>query len=150
MPAPCVLVAQFHCRSLSAGLSRLADNCTPPQCGLPLRGCAPTADCFANLRLPRKGESERESHWIGGVGGRLTQCPPTDTLFQVSVPKSWAKILGCKVENFLAPAKPFKEREKIKKPPEQAYLKDFQVFYAAERGKKERLKKTCKIINFNK
>lgn len=55
---------------------------------------------------------KRESLWIGGVGGRLTQCPPTDTLFQVSVPKSWAKILGCKEEFLFSPAKPFKERGK--------------------------------------
>lgn len=75
VPAPCVLVAQFHCRSLSAGLSRLANGCA-----LLLR-----------------------------VGERLTQCSPTDTLFQVSVPKSWVFFFGCKEDFLPPPAKAFVE-----------------------------------------
>lgn len=95
-----------------APLRRIASQISAPQCGFPLRGLRPYGGLLRKPPPTPMGGGKRESLWIGGVGGRLTQCPPTDTLFQVSVPKSWAKNFECKAENFPAPAKPFKERQK--------------------------------------
>lgn len=140
--------AQFHCRSVTAGLSRLAYGCTPPQYGLPLRGSRPYGGLLRKPPPTPMGGGKRESLWIGRVGGRLTQCPPTDTLFQVSVPKSWAKILGCKEEFLSSPAKPFKERQKNKKSSEAGVFKGISSFLRRRTREKRAIKKDLQNNKF--
>lgn len=130
-----------------APLRRIASQISAPQCGFPLRGSRPYGGLLRKLPPTPMG-GKRESLWIGGVGGRLTQCPPTDTLFQVSVPKSWAKILGCKEEFLSSPAKPFKERQKNKKSSEAGVFKGISSFLRRRMRKKRAIEKDLQNNKF--
>ena len=72
--------------------------------------------------------------WAGGSRNARQRI----LFFKSLSPNLGQKFWGVKRNFYLRPQSLLKSGKKIKNPPKQAYLKEFQVFYAAERGKKER------------
>ena len=148
MPASCVLFCSIPLSELVGRVKPPRGRLHSPAVRASIEGLAPLRRIASQTSAYPDGESERNSLWIGGVGGRLTQCPPTDTLFQVSVPKSWAKNFECKAENFPAPAKPFKERGKNKKTSEAGVFKGFSSFLRCRTRQKRAIEKDLQNNKF--
>lgn len=119
-------------------LRRIASQTSAPQCGLPLRGSRPYGGLLRKPPPTPMGGANGKAFGLGEWAGGSRNARQRILFFKSLSPNLGQKFWGVKRNFYLRPQSLLKSGKKIKNPPKQAYLKEFQVFYAAERGKKER------------